>query len=172
MSSSKITLTKTLDVQAVRRARETALAGLRSPEFADVLGRLRLTDRITELDYSIGKRWRALVADYAIACQSPRQPSSCALEGGTAGRPPDLDSIAGRREAARHRRIVAIFRTPAPRCVTPAVQPRPPSTKSSSWIARRVIFANWKRCEPACRRWRVTGRSDARRCFVNRATES
>lgn len=89
----------------VYRMREAAKLGLRSAEWGSMLGLLSLKGKISDREYAAGKRWTALVEDYATACQAPKAPGSVRLDASRGGMT-DCDSDAGRKEARRHARIV------------------------------------------------------------------
>ncbi|MEY9493731.1 hypothetical protein [Bradyrhizobium elkanii] len=89
----------------VRRLRDAALAGMRPAEWATMLGRLYLSDKITTVQFSVGKRWADLSADYSEACQSPLMPRSAKFDA-DGGSILDPDSAKGRREARRHARMM------------------------------------------------------------------
>jgi hypothetical protein len=93
---------------AVRRLFDVAAAGLRDPVWSSQLGRLHVTGKITASEFAAGKHWATLVANYSIACQSPRAPRTVLLDA-TGGRPVDPDSDAGIKEARRHERASAQF---------------------------------------------------------------
>jgi len=92
----------------VKRLREAALAGMRSAEWGTMLGRMYLEDKITSVQFSVGKRWADLVAEYSEACCSPRAPRSAKLDA-DGGSVLDPDSAKGRREVRRHERMVESY---------------------------------------------------------------
>lgn len=89
----------------VRRLRDAALAGMRPAEWATMLGRLYLADRISTVQFSVGKRWADLAADYSLACQSPRLPRTAKFDADGSSLL-DPESAKGRREAKRHARMI------------------------------------------------------------------
>ena len=94
----------------VRRLLDAAKAGLRDPVWSSHVGILKARGLITDTQFAAARRWLELVAEYAVATQSPRQPKSANLDpkGGTA---PDPDSATGRREARRHAKTVESYQT-------------------------------------------------------------
>ena len=76
-------------------------AGLRDASWGTMLGRIYLAEKISASEYAAGKRWAALTAEYAVACQAPRAPTTVLLDA-VGGRPPDPDSEIGRKEVKRH----------------------------------------------------------------------
>ena len=92
----------------VRRIRDGVAAGVRPAEWGTMLGWLYLTDKINSMQYSVGKRWADLAADYSEACQSPRMPRSAKFDAG-GGSVLDPDCAKGRHEAKRHARMVADY---------------------------------------------------------------
>jgi len=85
----------------VRRMIDAEIVEKRKPEWGSSLGRLVLARRITETQYSAGKRWAELVEQYSIACQAPQPPRSARLERG-GGEDADPNSLQGVKEARRH----------------------------------------------------------------------
>ncbi|MGM4959833.1 hypothetical protein [Bradyrhizobium sp. 604_D8_N2_3] len=90
----------------LHRLLDAARCGLRDATWGTMLGRLLLSGKITATEASAGRRWAALVENYATACQAPRPPQSASLDkmGGT---PVDPDSVAGRKQAKIHERDTA-----------------------------------------------------------------
>ena len=86
---------------AIRRLTDAAVAGLRDASWGTMLGRIYLAEKISASEYAAGKRWAALTAEYAVACQAPRAPTTVLLDA-VGGRPPDPDSEIGRKEVKRH----------------------------------------------------------------------
>ena len=64
----------------VRRLAETAAAGLRDAIWSTQLGRLYAVGKISASEFASGKFWREVVAEYSLACQSPRPPRSAQLD--------------------------------------------------------------------------------------------
>jgi hypothetical protein len=92
----------------IRRLVESASAGLRDATFGSMAGRLHLTGKITASQYAAAKRWSALTADYATACQCPQPPRTISLDP-SGGTPSDPDSDAGARQARYHEKAVRAF---------------------------------------------------------------
>jgi hypothetical protein len=92
----------------VRRLVDVAAAGLRDPVWSSQLGRLHVTGKLDSSQFAAGKYWAQLVANYSVACQSPRAPQTVQLDA-TGGTPADPDSAAGIKEARRHERASAQF---------------------------------------------------------------
>jgi hypothetical protein len=91
-----------------RRLVEAAAIGLKDSIWSSQLGRLHLTGRLSSSQFSAGKRWCDLVANYATACQAPRPPQSAKLEPG-GSMPADPDSAIGVKEARRHERATIAY---------------------------------------------------------------
>jgi hypothetical protein len=89
----------------VRRAIEAATAGLREGVWGTMLGRLRLTKRLTDAQFTAGIRWATLARDYTASTAGPRQPRSAALDP-SGGSSLDPFSPAGLAEAERHSQTV------------------------------------------------------------------
>ena len=71
---------------AIKRLTDAAVAGLRDASWGTMLGRIYLAGKISAGEYSAGRRWAALVAEYAVACQGPRPPKTVLLDA-VGGRP-------------------------------------------------------------------------------------
>ena len=93
---------------AVRRMIDAEVEEKRKAEWATSLGRLVLARKITETQYSAGKRWAELVEQYSIACQAPPAPRSAKLERGN-GKEADPDSLQGAKEARRHAQTIKAY---------------------------------------------------------------
>jgi hypothetical protein len=93
---------------AIRRLTDAATAGLRDASWATSLGRLYLTEKISAGEYGAGKRWAALTAEYAVACQAPRPPQTARMDP-SGGISADPDSELGRKEAKKHEAASAAF---------------------------------------------------------------
>jgi hypothetical protein len=92
----------------IRRLVTAASQGMRDAVWVSMLGKLHLTGKLTAIQLAAGKRWAVLVADYSVACRSPRQPQTVALDP-RGGQPPDPDSVAGQKQARWHNRANAAF---------------------------------------------------------------
>ena len=92
----------------IRRLAEAAAKGMRDQGWGTQIGQMYLRGKVAASEYSAAKRWNALVADYAVACQAPREPQTASLEA-RGGTPADPDSDAGVKEARKHRRDAAAF---------------------------------------------------------------
>lgn len=87
---------------AVKRLTDAAIAGMRDPEWATVIGRLYLAGTFTTSQYSAGKRWATVWAEYCVATGIPSpDPKSVVLGEPSRGEPPDPDSDAGRAAAKK-----------------------------------------------------------------------
>jgi hypothetical protein len=93
---------------AIRRLTDAAIEGLRDASFATMLGRLYLREKISAGEFGAGKRWAALTADYAVACQAPRPPQTARMDP-SGGISADPDSELGRREAKEHEAASAAY---------------------------------------------------------------
>ena len=87
------------------RARTQLLTEMRDPGFATVVGKLHTMNKLTLAQYNTAKKWASLVNDYSRALQTPKPPASVRFDKDHGAHPADPTSEAGRREAARHRRI-------------------------------------------------------------------
>ena len=84
----------------VRRLRDAALSGLRDPEWGTELGRLYLSDQITDAMYAAGKQWAEWAAKYRNAIGVfPIRCSSGELRGNS--HPVDPESERGQEIAKR-----------------------------------------------------------------------
>jgi len=94
----------------VRRMVDAAKAGLRDPVWSSQVGMLKARGLLTDRQFAAARCWLELLAEYAQATQSPKQPRSANLDpkGGTA---PDPDSATGRKEARRDRKTVDAYQT-------------------------------------------------------------
>jgi hypothetical protein len=90
---------------ASRRSRRARHARFR---LGTQIGQMYLRGKVAASEYSAARRWSALVADYAVACQAPREPQTASLEA-RGGTPADPDSDAGVKEARKHRRDTAAY---------------------------------------------------------------
>ena len=91
-----------------RRLFDAAASGLRDPIWGSMLARCHLAGKINASEFSAGKKWCELTAEYAVACQCPREPRTAAFDA-RGGTPADPDSATGQREAKRHARASAAF---------------------------------------------------------------
>jgi len=91
-----------------RRLLDAASSGMRDPVWATILGQIYLRGKISASEFSAGKFWAELTANYSVACQSPSRPRTRPLDA-AGGRPADPDSEAGIREARRHEKASAAF---------------------------------------------------------------
>jgi hypothetical protein len=96
--ASRAGATELLPPTEIRRLFDAASAGLRDPMFGTMLGRIHLVGKITRAELAAGLRWAELIADYAVACQSPRAPRTAQFDS-RGGTPADPDSEKGQREA-------------------------------------------------------------------------
>ena len=91
-----------------RRLIDSAAAGLREPVFGTMIGRLYITGQLTSEQFSTGKRWAELVANYSIACRSPSPPRSLSLDA-IRDVPIDPDTTTGAKEVTRHEKASAAY---------------------------------------------------------------
>ena len=89
-----------------RRARDLALAGMRSSGSGSTLGLLHAANRITSAQLAAGRKWAETVSNYSAACRSPSVPRTAQLDAAGGG---SIDSIRGDHEAQRHTRATAAF---------------------------------------------------------------
>jgi len=92
----------------LRRLLDAAKVGIRDPMWATEAGRLHLTGKISALQFTAAKKWAQIIANYSIACQSPRPPTTVSFDP-SGGQSADPDSEAGTREARRHERASAAY---------------------------------------------------------------
>jgi hypothetical protein len=95
----------------VTRLRAASLAGMRDAVWGTMLGWLYLSGKISGAQFGAGKWFTDLLAEHAIACQSPRPPRSASLERGALGTSLDPDSTIGKLEVQAHIRTVADYLT-------------------------------------------------------------
>ena len=100
--------TELLSPTEARRLFDAASTGLRDPVWATMLGRLYRDGKITSSQFSAGKHWSELVANYSIACRSPAPPRSLSLDA-IRDMPVDPDTLTGEREVRRHERASAAY---------------------------------------------------------------
>jgi hypothetical protein len=92
----------------IRRLRDLVHAGVRPAEYGSELGRLNSTGKISETQYAAGRKWAALVEQYASACCGPKPPCSLQLDR-AGGSSVDVDSDAGLRIVKRDSRATESF---------------------------------------------------------------
>ena len=92
----------------VRRLAEQASLGLRDAVWSTQLGRIYLAGKVSASEFSAGKHFSELTANYSSACQSPLPPRTPLLERANQ-HAADPDSEKGLREVRRHERATAQF---------------------------------------------------------------
>ena len=91
-----------------RRLVDAAASGLRDQVWGTTIGWLYINGQLTAAQFSAGKRWAELVANYSIACRSPSPPRTLSLDA-VGGMPIDPDTATGAKEVARHERASAAY---------------------------------------------------------------
>lgn len=90
---------------AVKRRTDAAMVGMCDAEWGTVIGLYYLSGKLTSREYSAGKRWADVWAEYCSATGIPSpDPRSLVIGAPTRSEPPDPESHAGAAAARRAKR--------------------------------------------------------------------
>jgi hypothetical protein len=139
-----------------KRLMDAASAGLRDAVWGTPLGRLHVTGKISAAQFSAGKRWIELSADYSTACQSPLKPRTTQLDA-VGGSPADPDSATGQREARRHEKATAAYLEGRHALRLAGIEAERAVNNTCKLDCAPSGFTDWKRCVGDCNHSRRSG---------------